>query len=207
MLVLVVCRANVCRSRAAEALLTRPLLDLGASAVSAGVNAVPGSAVCPVAVSFVGSSDVALERSPTTLLTTSLIESADLILTAETEISAAVAVLSPKSRSRTFTLLRAARNARWVADRVAAGALPPDAPPLPRAEARTARWLWLVAEMDAARGHVPAAHPIGDDGVDVPDPHAGAIEHPAALELIRLACAEISSAAQVVIAAPALVVT
>jgi protein-tyrosine phosphatase len=202
--VLVVCRANVCRSRAAEALLTGPLRELDAAVGSAGANAVPGSVVCPVAVAFVGARGVALDRSPSTMLTTALIESADLVLTAESEISAAVAVLSPKSRARTFTLLRAARNARWVSDRVAAGELPPGASPLPRPTSQVARWLWLVAEMDAARGHVPATYPLDDAGIDVPDPHVGAIEHPVALEMILHACAEITDAARVVIGAPAL---
>jgi protein-tyrosine phosphatase len=113
--VVVVCQANVCRSRAAEVLLLERAAraDLALSVLSAGTRVDPRSLRC-------AQMDQLLRRrgsepSPdagTRPLDADLLEGADLVLVAEARHRAHAARLLPSSRTRTFTLLEAAALAR-----------------------------------------------------------------------------------------------
>ncbi len=226
--VLVVCHANVCRSRAAATILSAPLADLGAGVSGAGLDARVTDLPCPVTMNYleqrsdapVGagatSSREEPDQPPTSdgvlatriglppvRLTRAMVESADLILTATRELSSGVAGLSLASRPRTFTLMRAAASAAWVAWFVTSETLPPGAAPLPPAGDREARWAWLVGELDAARGQAPVlSSGPGAEVDDVPDPHAGETDHEITLRMIETACDLLLAAARVVLEAP-----
>ncbi|GAB3997613.1 hypothetical protein GCM10028771_29680 [Nocardioides marmoraquaticus] len=113
--VLVVCSANVCRSPSMQLRLSDNL-DRAAPGVawrvtSAGVDARPGQAMCRHAAKAAGrlpggNDFVAAHRSQA--LTQHLVAEAGLILLASQDERAAVAVLSPEARRRTFTLCEAA---------------------------------------------------------------------------------------------------
>lgn len=132
------------------------------------------------------------------------LQPADLILALDRGHRSALARISPRSRSRTFTLRQAALLATHVRNTISAGEVPQGAPPLPAANQAGARLLWLVDEMDAARGtganlaegdSSEAWHPL-----DIPDPHVVGYQiHAAVIELIRAETREISSAIQAVL--------
>lgn len=182
MRILYVCTANICRSASAEA-LTR---DAGVDARSAGSAALPGRPGCSVAPALQGRADQH-ESQP---LSPELVAWADLILTAARENQPAVTALDPRARSRTFTIVQAARLCQWLLDAgmleaaVAPGTYPEGDPRrfvAPLGEDRTA---WLVAELDAARGMAPTPTPVPErrrrsrrtdppNPDDLLDPHAG----------------------------------
>ena len=180
MRILYVCTANICRSASAERLLldavaASPELS-GIDVRSAGTHAMPGSPGCSMAPALTG--HAAEHRSQA--LTAELVKWADLILPAARDHRPSILELAPNSRTRTFTIRQAGRIADWIVDSgiVAAGrersgsgqeseawaeAFPlgdprRDVPPLPDDPA--ARWPWVVAEMDAARG-LASAQPSG----------------------------------------------
>ncbi|MEH0110271.1 hypothetical protein V6N00_11215 [Tersicoccus sp. MR15.9] len=101
---LVVCTANVCRSRYAEAVIT----SLGAgdwSVVSAGVRSGDDLTVCSrVAERLSGSPQERVAAGAATTLREAHVLAADLILTAERAHRSAVNRLVPEARARTFTL-------------------------------------------------------------------------------------------------------
>jgi protein-tyrosine-phosphatase len=195
---LVVCRANVCRSRVAEGLLAKPLERLGATVTSAGVDAAPADVQCPDATAYLQQQQgMRVEHDPRQL-TDEIVRGAGLVLVAESSVAAAVAELCPSARLRTFRLLWAASALTYVAGFVAAREVPPGAPPLPTDLG--ARWAWLVGELDAARGQLPAL-PIGQDDTfyDIGDPHDEVVTHTDAFQRIGAACEEIGRNAYVVL--------
>jgi protein-tyrosine-phosphatase len=196
--VLVVCRANVCRSRVAEGLLAQPLEHLGATVTSAGVDAAPADVQCPDATTYLQQHQgIRVVHAPRQL-TGELVRGAGLVLVAESSVAAAVAELCPSARPRTFRLLWAASALTYVAGFIAAREVPPGAPPLPTELA--ARWAWLVGELDAARGQLPALPRGGDDTFyDIGDPHDEVISHTDAFHRISVACEQIGRAAYVVL--------
>jgi protein-tyrosine phosphatase len=115
--VLIVCTANVCRSPYAEYLIEDVFLDDPAlsrvQVGSAGIRPVRGAHLCGMVEErhsrterweeFVG------QHSPTRA-TPSRVAQARLILTASRSNRAAVALIDPGARSRTFTL----REAAWL---------------------------------------------------------------------------------------------
>ena len=129
---------------------------------------------------------------------------ADLILALDREHRSALARISPRSRSKTFTLRQAALLATQVHTTISAGQLPQGAPPLPDTSETSARLRWLVEEMDATRG-MGSKLAEGDSAepwhpLDIPDPHViGYQIHAAVIELIRTETREISSAIQAVL--------
>jgi protein-tyrosine phosphatase len=102
--VLIVCTANVCRSPYAEYLIEDVFLDDPAlsrvQVGSAGIRPVRGAHLCGMVVG---------QHSPTRA-TPSRVAQARLILTASRSNRAAVALIDPGARSRTFTL----REAAWL---------------------------------------------------------------------------------------------
>jgi len=107
-----VCSANVCRSPAMAIGFATAAADAGLSvqAVSAGRLAEPGAMICEVTAEAVGVNEHAREavaEHRAQRLSVELIESAALILGATREERAAVAVMSPRARSRVFTLAEA----------------------------------------------------------------------------------------------------
>lgn len=221
--VLVVCTANICRSPAAARALRVGLLDraVGDDLVavsSAGVYAMAGAPMCEMSETLVSQHLAGAERDPLGLhasrpLTAELVESADLILTADRTHRRAVLGLSPKARTRAFTVRQAGRLATWVtaaggpldvASARAAGAVleldPLDplagVPPLPAEPG--ARLSWLLSEVDAARGMAPLEL-VGQwaawDPDDIGDPHVEGDEaHPDAVAAAVGAALDVAAA-------------
>ncbi|MFP3466526.1 hypothetical protein [Leifsonia sp. SIMBA_070] len=112
--ILVVCTANVCRSPLAAAILTvglRSAYPGSLTVLSAGIVAANDEDVCSAASRVLAGRRVPThlaERSRAGMLDVGLVETADLIFTADISQRAAVAQLSSAARSRTFTLREAA---------------------------------------------------------------------------------------------------
>ena len=191
--VLVVCTANVCRSRTAELLLRQRLTAAGVAAElsSAGVRAVEGAPPCAVMATLLRQRDLALDPAlGARRASRELIEDHDLILVPERAHRTALAQLLPTGRGRTFTFLEAA---------ALADALPAGGDVVGSARDRL---LGRVRSMDRARGTVelPGAVDPGRGGwvrgplfgrrpafdpFDVADVHGGSPrEHEAALTVI-----------------------
>jgi protein-tyrosine phosphatase len=165
--VLVVCTANICRSPAAARLLAGrlgPSIDF----VSRGTRSVPGAGMCQVTASWVlmnGGEPDGAHRSHGLQLAD--IKASTLILTASQRQRTAVIEMRPSAQVRTFTLIQAARIARWrTSSDGPGGAGMPQSADLPH------RLLWLAEELDAHRGAAP--RPVTESADDLPDPHHGA---------------------------------
>lgn len=115
--VLLVCQANVCRSRAAEVLLRRRLASAGLAldVRSAGTSAPAHARRCPAMDRLLVSRghDLPVDDG-THQLDTTMLERASLVLVAERRQRAQAARLDPAARSRTFTLVEAAGLAAAV---------------------------------------------------------------------------------------------
>jgi protein-tyrosine-phosphatase len=136
-------------------------------------------------------------------LTAEMVAAADIVLTTENHTTAAVVETLPSARRRVFRLMWAATAMTHVAGYVAAGEVPPGAPPLDPSWDSAARWAWLVSELDAARGQLPAPERLGGDTFyDVNDPHARATTHADALDRIAAACEQLAGSAAVVVQRP-----
>ncbi len=191
--IVTVCTMNICRSPAMATVLDRNLAgtpELTIQVSSAGTEAEPGLARCGLAQALIGIDE---PTGHAQALPAGLIVDVDLILTADSGHRGRVVLSDPAARTRTFTLLEAARLATWVvgpdgtlelAQAKAAGeslGAEPDelralTDPLPSDDAD--RIKWLIVEMEAARGLTPLAanrfgylrvDAIGPD--DIPDPH------------------------------------
>ena len=177
--VLFVCTGNICRSPMAERLfLTKVAGGSPVRAGSAGTSGLAGYAMdLPSAVvlrELGGDPDGHVARR----LTSAMVESAHLVLTAESEHRAAVLQLAPMAFRRTFTLREFARLG------ASAGA----ATPGPGAEQLRAR----VAEIAAQRG---SALPTGPGQDDIGDPFG------AALDVVRRCGAQIDDSIGAVVTA------
>ncbi|MBV9831356.1 MAG: hypothetical protein JOZ82_07145, partial [Marmoricola sp.] len=112
--VLVVCRANVCRSPAAQFLLGRALEQIGldwsvSSAGTTTLHTLPGMCASAAAgLAKTGGATEHAEQHTPRQVTSALVESAGIVLTASQEERSAVARLSPTARTKTFTLVEAA---------------------------------------------------------------------------------------------------
>ena len=113
--ILTVCTGNICRSPAAEILLSRAL-DHSVTVTSAGTYGMPSWPVSPPMARLLATgesdSDVAAFRSTT--LTAQRIQDADLILALAGEHKRAILELVPSALRRTFTLGEFARLAASV---------------------------------------------------------------------------------------------
>lgn len=123
--VLLVCRANVCRSPLAARLLADRLGASGSPflVTSAGVAAIPTVEMCPVAQAALSNAGVA-ELGPHVprMLDPDDLAGADLVLGADTEICHELLRTDPLSRPRTFTFREAAPIAALAHEQSAAGA-------------------------------------------------------------------------------------
>lgn len=147
--ILVVCRANVCRSPLAQILLEDALAGRGVEAAvsSAGTRAHPGGAICELVSETVGGIAIGRDRvldHRSRVLDGGLVAAADLILTAESSQRGLAAAAAPRSQSRIFTLAEAAALTALVAGVPAGRHAAP--------EARFAAW---VRSLDDARGLLP----------------------------------------------------
>jgi protein-tyrosine phosphatase len=201
--ILVVCHANVCRSRTTEALLRTSMTHLGFSVESAGVQAAERGVSCPEAAAYLRERLLEMPDHAPRQLTAEMVAAADIVLTTENHTTAAVVETLPSARRRVFRLMWAATAMTHVAGYVAAGEVPPGAPPLDPSWDSAARWAWLVSELDAARGQLPAPERLGGDTFyDVNDPHARATTHADALDRIAAACEQLAGSAAVVVQRP-----
>ena len=147
--ILVVCRANVCRSPLAQILLENALVGHGIEATvsSAGTRAHPGGTICYLVSGTVGGvpngpARVLDHRSRA--LDGGLVAAADLILTAESSHRGLASAAAPRSQSRIFTLAEAAALTALVVGVPAGRHAAP--------EVRFAAW---VRSLDDARGLLP----------------------------------------------------
>ncbi len=158
--ILLVCTGNICRSALAER-LGRAYLDevLGEAApqielLSAGTQAVVGSAMHPHSALVLAGFGAQAEDFRAQQLTEAIPAGADLILTMTRSHRRDVLGAAPRALARTFTLREAADVLRLIGD---AGDLPGTTLP--------DRARKLVAEMAAARGRRQ-----GGEADDVRDP-------------------------------------
>ncbi|MDP2287968.1 MAG: polysaccharide biosynthesis tyrosine autokinase [Actinomycetota bacterium] len=185
--VLVACSANVCRSPLAASIIRAEVGELGSAVYVnwAGTYAAVGDAMCSQAAAYLGHvGAVGSSRQ----ITAPLLMSADLLLTADRSQRAWLARMNPASRPRTFTLRQGARLASGVTQQLAAGFLPLGSPPLP--ENLHDRLMWLVSEMDAARGSHAFWDPHADD---IEDLHSED-DHRATLDEVAQASTELARA-------------
>lgn len=157
--ILVVCTGNVCRSPLAEQLLAARLAAAGitASVTSGGTAALVGQAMTQEASALSVRYGGVPDRHVARQLTPSLIDDADLVLTATREHRAAVASLVPRSARRAYTLAEFARIAEFLesspegAESLASVASPVD----------------VIGAISMSRGFAaPPAWPTDDDIVD-----------------------------------------
>jgi protein-tyrosine-phosphatase len=170
--ILLVCRANVCRSPTAQLLLFRRLranhLTELAQVLSAGTVAEPGQPWCDTAARWVTNGNdrsEMLKRHASRQLDRAMVQDADLVLTAARVERAAVVQLVPQATPRTFTLREAAALAAAVIEQLD-GPKSQRAGPDPSAGAQFVvspfpidamadeRLRWLTSEMNSARGLV-----------------------------------------------------
>ena len=181
---------------------------------SAGTRAMVGAPSCDISLAMVGERE-RVERSRQ--LSAELLRNADLVITAERSHVRDVLQLAPELRGTCFTARSGARLAQWVvaggalevAGRKAAGQhvvedrqrLASLALPLPASPA--ARLRWLVAEMDAGRGHAflePGASDMPFNTDDIPDAHVvGYNFHRMGAELITASMDAFAAAATAVL--------
>lgn len=152
--VLVVCRANVCRSPLAAHLLTSGIAAAGLSDIvvvrSAGTEAQPGAQMCEQAREWAHIDHIATSIA----LTTAHLERADLVLAADRETASACAILNPGCRARLLTM----NQAPILASYVDTGAL--------AHSTGAARLRLLVREMDESRFVLAGREETADDIVD-----------------------------------------
>lgn len=150
--VLFVCIGNVCRSPLGERLMRLRLHDDRFAVVSAGVNALHGSAMSPEAAAELEARGGTAEGFVARRLTEAMVREADLVLTATLEIRSRVLGEHPAALRRTFTVREFAALLEEVDN--------PDEPDLSG----------LVAAAAAARSRARL------DDYDVPDPWQRSLE-------------------------------
>ena len=156
--VMVVCTGNICRSPFAAQLLADRLERAGvdASVWSAGTHAMVGQPMPPEAAELSRRAGLDPDAHEGQQLTPTMVELADVVLTASREHRAAVVKMLPRASRRTFTLREFARIAEWVAADAAAGGAPAPSDPVA-----------LIEEVASSRGlATPPSRPDDDDIVD-----------------------------------------
>ncbi|HET6876267.1 MAG TPA: hypothetical protein VFH38_01920 [Jatrophihabitans sp.] len=150
--VLFVCTGNICRSPMAERMLQARLDKSGSAAVttsSAGTRAVVGHPMDALAARVLREHGGEPDGHRGRQLSADLVETADLVLTADSAHRSRVVREVPLAMRRTFTLREFAR--------LGAALDPPR--PTPAGDRLQRR----VAEIAARRGEAPPAEPGGDD--------------------------------------------
>jgi len=179
--VLFVCTGNICRSPLGERLFTARATDADVRAVSAGTSALVGYGIDGPSALVLRELGGDPDGHTAQRISRTLVDSADLILTAETSHRSTVLRAEPAAFRRTFTMREFARL----------GAAAPAAGARDLAGLRE-----RVFEIAALRGQVAAAEPGGDD---VGDPYGGS------LEIARIAGHQIATAVDAAIDALGLV--
>lgn len=166
--ILTVCTGNICRSPLAEAVLATRLTDLDLRVHSAGTQGLVGHGMPAPARALAERNGVPSERAAqhrARLLTETLMEDADLVLTMTSDHTTQAVRLSPRCMHRTFTVREFARVASTLDDadlkRVVEGVREP-----------RARLVALVQAVADQRGMAPRA--TGSE--DVIDPYRQSAE-------------------------------
>lgn len=103
--ILVVCTGNICRSPAAERLLTRELsADLGVTVSSAGTHALIGESIAPLMTALLREDGIDTKDFSARMLTMQMLRDTNLVLTATRAHRAAVSAMHPPVVKRAFTL-------------------------------------------------------------------------------------------------------
>ncbi|QAY63619.1 low molecular weight phosphatase family protein [Xylanimonas allomyrinae] len=111
--VLCVCTGNICRSPAAELLLSAAL-DASVQVTSAGTSGLPGAPVSPPMAALLARDGIASDGFASRALTAADVRSADLVLTLTAAHRALVLDLEPLALRRTFALGELAQLASAV---------------------------------------------------------------------------------------------
>jgi len=115
--ILLVCTGNICRSPMAEQMLRQKLKDSNHIVVdSAGVFAMEGKDMPDEAASSLLKNNYAPSKHKAKQLTAELVDSADLILTAEQDHRSDVVRTSPRANRYTFTFKEFANLNRYLED-------------------------------------------------------------------------------------------
>lgn len=101
---LLVCVGNVCRSPTAEVLLQRRCQAGGIAVESAGLGALVGSPIDPLAEAVLAEHGLSGASHVARQLSASMVEAADLVLVMETAHRGAIRALSASAADRTFLL-------------------------------------------------------------------------------------------------------
>ena len=102
--VLVVCVGNICRSPMAEALLRHRLLAPGVKVHSAGIGAVSGTPMDPLAIKVLQAQRVPVRPHAARRVDRELLHEAELILLMERAHLLNVLQLAPEVRGKTFLI-------------------------------------------------------------------------------------------------------
>lgn len=194
--VMFVCTANICRSPAAEEIFSREFgqglasTDFSIEVSSRGTHAISGEDRCKVT----SERFEILQPGVSAFFDGTGLESQGLILTMEQQQMAFLVQSFPKFRSRIFTLPQAVEIAEKIYDGIIDGSLFTSAdpamgvgfvaPPLP--DEISARWEWLISELDANRRLITTTNSILTSGdFDIADAHQpDGPTHELALDLI-----------------------
>ena len=206
--ILVVCAANQCRSRVAEAVLRHELRHHpGITITSAGTRVMQPQPMCADAHRFLtrhAPSAHVEATTPAERLTSDHLTQADLVLVMDRTIRAEVVALDADARKRTYAMRDAAGAAQYLLDqqlvhraRIAHAQGHPYLSGMvdgqqrliaetlkPRHEAD-----WLQRELAAAMGLRPISH----EGSDIRDAHEGRfVRHAPILSAVLEACTPVS---------------
>jgi protein-tyrosine phosphatase len=161
---LVICKANECRSVYAVDRFRESSVFAEFETLSAGVGAFPGSPQCPESIT--SSSTVHQSRQ----VTRNDIQKADLVLTMERGQKSRIAEMLPAARSRTFTLTEAAHlsNSLLALNSVEDSEFKLQVPADWENASPRDRFVWFVSQLDEVRSFVePEKEEVVDaHGVD-----------------------------------------
>jgi protein-tyrosine phosphatase len=107
---LIVCVGNICRSPTAEVLMRHALADKKLEVESAGLAALAGKPIDPVAEAVLQAHGLTGKEHVARQVTPELISQSDLILAMEKRHLAALHAIAPQARGKTFLL------GRWHGD-------------------------------------------------------------------------------------------
>lgn len=102
--ILIVCVGNVCRSPTAEVLLRSRCRDAAVAVESAGLGALAGNPIDPLAESVLAEHGLSGKGHVARQVTRAQVEAADIVLVMETPQLGAIHALAPCAMDRTFLL-------------------------------------------------------------------------------------------------------